>query len=224
MTQPASVIPLAPPPIVLLVEDDPDTREMYHTALEVGGYWVVNAPDAGDALDSALDVRPDVIVTDIGLPGPQDGIGLARRLRDNTRTAAIPLLAVTGRDPRSLGDSRSLFDLVLLKPVLPDALIARIGETLAHASQLRERSASARARVSELIERSEQVLAKSQRIVQARAVSARVCACPRCGEGLIWAERRKILGVTFDYYQPCAKGCGLFCYNHSDRTIVSLTD
>ena len=107
------------PPIVLLVEDDADTRDMYHTALECGGCWVVDAPNGIDALADAVELQPDVILTDVGLPGIRDGLGLARTLRQNPKTADIPVLAVTGRDPRTFGDDAWLFDEDL--PELPES-------------------------------------------------------------------------------------------------------
>jgi DNA-binding response OmpR family regulator len=224
MTQlyPPSASPL--PPIVLLVEDDLDTCEMYHAALEFDGYWVVDAADCGNALANALEIQPDVIVTDLGLPGGHDGIALARGLRQNAKTADIPVLAVTGRDPRALGDDRGLFDEVLLKPVLPDALIGRIRETLAQSHELKQRSEQARARVGELVQASERILEKSHQTFARRATPVFAQPCPKCGDMLEWTERRKLHGVTFDYFRPCSRGCGLFCYNTSDRTMVTLTE
>lgn len=221
--QPMLSVPVPTPPIILLVEDDADTRDMYHTALEFSGYWVVDAPVARDAMASVLDIQPDLIVTDLGLPGGRDGIGLARELKDNPRTSDIPVLAVTGRDPRMLGDASQLFSAVLLKPVLPDALVDRIRTALLAARELRDRSAAARAHVGELLDTSERVLAKSQAVFAARA-KALGRACPKCQTLLTWSERRKMFGVTFDYYLPCEHGCGLFCYNHSEQAVVILNE
>ena len=213
-----------PPPVVLLVEDDLDTRDMYHMALEFGGYVVIDAEDGTRALTSAIEIQPDVIVTDIGLRGGPDGVGLARGLRQNPKTADIPLLAVTGRDPRALGDDSGLFDEVLLKPVLPEVLIGHIQSTLAQSRELQRRSAEARERVATLIEDSQRILEKSQKTYAARATSVFARRCPRCDAQLAWTERRKLHGVTFDYFNPCANGCGLYCYNHGDRTMVALTE
>lgn len=197
---------------------------MYHTALEYGGYWVVDAPDGVRAFESAAEIQPDLIVTDLGLPGTRDGVGLARGLRQNPKTAGIPMLAVTGRDPGTLGDDAGLFAAVLLKPVAPDVLISRIRQTLRFSRELHKRSAQVRERVSQLLAASERMLERSHRSFSMRAVTAFAQPCPRCGETLAWAERRKMYGVTFDYFRRCANGCGLFCYNHSDKTMVTLTD
>lgn len=128
----ATATPLPPPapPIILIVEDDADTREMYHTSLEFEGFWVIDASMGNDAVDRAAEIKPDIIVTDLGLVGPMDGLSLAQHLRSDTRTARIPLLGVTGRDPQTLGEKSALFEDVLFKPVLPDRLAEKIKETL----------------------------------------------------------------------------------------------
>jgi DNA-binding response OmpR family regulator len=222
LQHPQPVLPPPPPPIILLVEDDLDTRDMYHLALEGDGFWVVDAPNAASALDSAGDVHPDLIVTDLGLPGDQDGVAFVEKLRENVRTADIPVIAVTGRDPERLGESARLFSEILLKPVLPDFLIGRVRLSLAQARELKVRSARARDRVQVLRERSDRALANSRRIFSLRAEQVYSRACPTCGDMLAWAERRQLFGVTFDYYRPCPSGCGLFCYNHAERSLVPL--
>jgi len=222
MTQ-QSISSVPAPPIVLLVEDDLDSREMYHLALESDGYWIVDASDVENAVAMTQDVQPDVIVTDLGLPGERDGVSFARDLHANPRTAAIPVLALTGRDPETLGGSAGLFTDVLVKPVLPDMLIGRIRQVLAEARALRARSARARERVAELRERSGRVIARSQRLLAEGPPLQLISTCPQCGTVLAWVERRKLHGVTFDYFRPCTNGCGIYCYNHSARVMQSLT-
>jgi DNA-binding response OmpR family regulator len=57
------------PPIVLVVEDDRDTRDMYEALLSAGGFWVMKAGDAVEAFAYAKDFHPDGVLTDLGLPG-----------------------------------------------------------------------------------------------------------------------------------------------------------
>jgi CheY-like chemotaxis protein len=210
------------PPIVLIVEDDVDTREMYHAALEFDGFWVVGAPLASEAIVQAAEIKPDIIVTDLSLTGSMDGLSLAERLRSDARTAAIPLVAVTGRDPHSLGEHSALFEEVLLKPVLPDVLSQKIQETLEASAVLRRRSAAATAKVPHLLARSQQLLVRSQRVGDRARRQSAPPRCPKCGAALAWTERRKLRGVSFDYYRPCENGCGIFCYNVSERRFVPL--
>lgn len=114
-------------PVVLMVDDDIDTRDMYAWSLEARGFDVVRAGTASSGADLALRHRPDVIVTDFTLPG-EDGFVLASRVRGSTALAHTPMILVSGRS--FVGDSgeraMQLFDRVLLKPVLPDQLIADI--------------------------------------------------------------------------------------------------
>lgn len=112
-------------PIVLMVDDDIDTREMYAWSLEVRGFEVVCAGTAASGAKLALERRPDVIITDFTLPG-EDGFVLAERVRATEAIASTPMILVSGR--AFVGDSgdraMQLFERVLLKPVLPEQLIA----------------------------------------------------------------------------------------------------
>src|SRR4051812_19393847 len=90
-------------PLVLLVEDDPETRQFYTVALERDGFQVDQAHNGHQALEKALHETPDLVVTDIAVPG-LDGIELCRRLRSDDRTSKVPVLAVTGYDDRHYPD------------------------------------------------------------------------------------------------------------------------
>ena len=82
-------------PIVLLVEDDRDGRRMYADWLTQAGFRVEQAHNGLQALERALDARPHVVVTDLNIPGI-DGFELTRRLRQDSRTRDVPVIAVTG--------------------------------------------------------------------------------------------------------------------------------
>ncbi len=79
---------------VLLVDDEPDTRQMYKDLLESEGYEVSLASSGEEALQRINGYRPDVIVMDIMLPG-QDGIQIARELSRRKETAEIPIVMIT---------------------------------------------------------------------------------------------------------------------------------
>jgi CheY-like chemotaxis protein len=120
-------------PLVLLVEDDQSGREMYAMALEMGNFRVAQAHNGLQALEKARELRPDVIVTDLALPGI-DGLELCRRLRQDERTSRIPIIGVTGytwyvKEPDRA--TRAGCDRVLIKPCPPDALQAEIIRVLA---------------------------------------------------------------------------------------------
>ena len=115
-------------PIVLLVEDDLDGRRMYADWLSDAGFRVDQAHNGFQALERAFDSRPDVVVTDLNIPGI-DGFELTRRLKQDARTRDVPVLAVTGyaafaSDPERA--RRAGCDTVLSKPCSPEDLEAAI--------------------------------------------------------------------------------------------------
>jgi CheY-like chemotaxis protein len=123
---------IRPQPLALIVENHEDTREMYAEALVFGGLRVVESTNATDALEQARRLGPDVIATDIGLPGTMDGCELTRALKNDARTTNIPVIAVTAW---AMGDHAARArqagcDSVLLKPVLPKELLAEIQRLL----------------------------------------------------------------------------------------------
>jgi CheY-like chemotaxis protein len=108
------------PPLVLLVEDDRDTREMYCEFLSQSGLRVTEAPSGRRALESAREQRPDVVVTDIAMPG-MDGLELSRRLRSSAPTRDVPIIAVSGNASERAREAGA--DIVLEKPCTPDYLL-----------------------------------------------------------------------------------------------------
>lgn len=119
------------PPLVLLVDDDHDTREMYSTYLSHSGMRVSEAPSGARALERAHEQRPDVIVTDISMPG-MDGLELSRQLRTEGATRDVPIIAVSGNaQDRARDADRAGCDLVLEKPCTPDTLLHAIEHILA---------------------------------------------------------------------------------------------
>ena len=117
-------------PIVLLVDDYPDAREMYAEYLEFSGYEIVQAGNGVEAIERAIDSHPDVILMDLSLP-VMDGWEATRRLKADDRTKHIPVLAVTGHPFPREGMLRAGFDDQMLKPVSPAVLYA----TLSHLMQ-----------------------------------------------------------------------------------------
>jgi CheY-like chemotaxis protein len=118
-------------PLVLLVEDDPLAREGYAEFLESGGFRVAQCSTAEDAYSQTLELVPDVVVTDIALPG-RDGFSLATDLRVQTKTRRIPVVAMTAywaADVHERAD-RAGMDAILMKPCQPDHLIAELHRVL----------------------------------------------------------------------------------------------
>ena len=114
-------------PLVLVVDDDADTREMYGWCLEGYGFRVQLADSVAAALAHMAAEMPDLVITDYTLPGG-DGFGLAERLRSSPATAHVAMVLVSGRTFQGEEHARAsqLFDRVLVKPVLPDDLAAEV--------------------------------------------------------------------------------------------------
>jgi DNA-binding response OmpR family regulator/DNA-binding CsgD family transcriptional regulator len=80
---------------VLIVDDVPDNLSLLHDALDESGYTVLVATDGESALQRAAQALPDIVLLDAVMPG-MDGFEVARRLKANPDTAAIPIIFMTG--------------------------------------------------------------------------------------------------------------------------------
>jgi DNA-binding response OmpR family regulator len=150
------------PPIVLVVEDDRETRDIYEELLSAGGFWVLKVGDAVEAFEYAKDFHPDAVLTDLGLPGDSSGADLIRDLRADPAFEFTPIIAITGRQPRDLPSLRGLsISAVLLKPVSPGTLLDRLNASLRQSSVLRARSAALLQRIPALLERSRKLARRS---------------------------------------------------------------
>jgi CheY-like chemotaxis protein len=112
---------------ILVVDDDPDGRELAGEALGQAGARVVTAASALEAIATAETEAPDVIVAEIGMP-LVNGYELAQRLRRDPRTAAIPLVALTaygGAEAREAA-LQAGFQACMMKPYDPAALASLV--------------------------------------------------------------------------------------------------
>jgi CheY-like chemotaxis protein len=120
-------------PNVLLVEDDREGRRLYAQWLRDAGFQVAEAHNGLQALERALDSRPDVVVTDLNIPGI-DGFELTRRLKHDPRVSHVPILAVTGYEAFASDPARARragCDAVLPKPCSQEDFEAAIRALLA---------------------------------------------------------------------------------------------
>jgi CheY-like chemotaxis protein len=110
-------------PLVLIVDDNADTRDLYALGLNFAGFRTLLAADGTAGFSRARNARPDVVVTELSLPGI-DGWELVRRLRAHPQTCSIPVVIVTGwTTPTILDRAQDLGTVqVLIKPCLPEAL------------------------------------------------------------------------------------------------------
>lgn len=118
-------------PLVLIVDDAAQTRELYAEYLTFRGLGVVGAPDAETGLVLAQTLRPDVIVMDLAMPR-LNGIVATQRLKHDPRTRRIPVIVLTGYAFRAIeqGVLEAGAAVFLTKPCLPEDLELRIRELL----------------------------------------------------------------------------------------------
>jgi CheY-like chemotaxis protein len=119
-------------PLVLIVEDQADLRQLYAQQLAISGFDVIEAGNGEDAITRTTDRGPDVVLMDLSLP-IVDGWEATRRLKSDERTAHIPVVALTAHD--GSGElqraTRAGCDWFVPKPCPPDALIVEVRRVLA---------------------------------------------------------------------------------------------
>jgi CheY-like chemotaxis protein len=121
----------APAPLLLVVDDFPDTLEAYADYLTFRGYRLLTARDGFDALEQAFARLPDLILMDLSLPD-MDGWEATRRLKADGRTRHIPVVALTGHalDGASESALAAGCDSFLTKPCLPQDVAAEVRRLL----------------------------------------------------------------------------------------------
>jgi two-component system cell cycle response regulator DivK len=138
-------------PVVLLVEDYEDAREMYRDYLEFSGFRVETAKDGAEALVKARTVDPDVVLMDLSLP-VMDGWEATRRLKADPATAHLTVVALSAHALAAEGERarEAGCDGFIAKPCIPADLVARLSVyvDLADASKSSNRSSAERRRPS----------------------------------------------------------------------------
>lgn len=125
--------------VVLIVDDVPDNLAVLHDALDESGYTVLVATSGEAALQRAATARPDIVLLDAVMPG-MDGFEVARRLKADEATAAIPVIFMTGLTETEHVISAFGAGVVdyVTKPVRTRELIARIESHLRNARAQRQ--------------------------------------------------------------------------------------
>jgi DNA-binding response OmpR family regulator len=209
------------PPIVLLLESDRETLELYSASFRKAGVWVAGLDAADAALDAVKELRPDAIVTAESTMGAESAM-VVTALKEDTDTSHIPLIVLkddAAGDGASAAPIRA--DLVLTKPVMPAALLDRIQELIVRSHELRARSTAAES-AHEAAANPRGLVEKSRGI--SAALDASVRRCPSCHRPLEWIADHSG-AFTYDYYRWCRTGCGLYCYDRSpdaERNWIKL--
>ena len=134
--------------VVLLIDDAPDTVRMIAEALDDAGYTVLVATDGATALKRVERVIPDAVLLDACMPG-MDGFETCRRLKQAPGMRTVPVIFMTGlAETERLVEGLSAGGIdYLVKPVVPDELVARLQ---AHLRVAREMNAAMRNRAEEV--------------------------------------------------------------------------
>ena len=120
-----------PAPRILVVEDDDGVRDLLADLLRGEGFEVSTATTTDEARRAASVVLPDLLITDVVLPGG-DGPGLTRDLRARPGGAVLPIIAMTGafEDDRLAVVYAAGADVCLAKPFQPNQLLGEVRRLL----------------------------------------------------------------------------------------------
>ena len=121
-------------PLILVVDDYQDAREMYAEYLQFSGFRVAEARNGNEAVEKAFALKPDLILMDLSLPG-MDGWEATRKLKSDDATKHIPVVALTGHAlaGASEGAKKAGCDSFVTKPCLPDDLVVEVRRMLSTA-------------------------------------------------------------------------------------------
>jgi CheY-like chemotaxis protein len=131
ITAPAASSPLPLDLMVLIADDDPAMAELWRAILtrSAPSLCAVTAEDGAEAVRIARQMRPDVVLMDLAMPGT-DGFAATQALKRDPATSGIPVIAVTG----SVFASQRVLDVgcagYLTKPVAPAVLVSEIARVL----------------------------------------------------------------------------------------------
>jgi CheY-like chemotaxis protein len=116
---------------VLVVEDDPESRDLFRTILQSRGATVLEAEEVLTAQEWVRSLKVDLIVTDLALPG-RDGASLLKWLREQpgARGGTLPAIAVTAYDKRYPPTEVTGWAAYFRKPLDPDELVQTIAAIL----------------------------------------------------------------------------------------------
>jgi CheY-like chemotaxis protein len=112
---------------ILVIEDNRMNLELMTYLLNAFGHETAVARDGEEGIETAMRIRPDLILCDLALPG-LDGFGVANRLKGDAGFPRIPLIAVTAS--AMVGDREKVlargFDGYIAKPITPETFVADV--------------------------------------------------------------------------------------------------
>ena len=182
---------------ILVVDDQRSNVELMAGVLKARGYEVLTAADGEAALEQVREASPDIVVSDILMPG-LDGYELCRRLRASPATALLPVVLVTSLDPQGerIRGIEAGADDFITKPVNWDELFARVRSLLrvkALQDELKGWNQKLEARVKKQVKQLER-LSRLKRFFSPSVADAIAAG----SEGLLEPHRREITAVFLD--------------------------
>lgn len=209
---------------ILIVEDDPSTRELMALLLQDAGHQVSEADDGAAGLQLALATRPDLLVCDLRLPS-LDGYSVARALKLDADCARIPLLAVSAlvQDGDRERVRQAGFDGYLCKPIEPASFVAEVEAFLPAAATAAEASAPA---LPTLLVVDDDAFMREVLVDALEGEPWRILSAGSAEEALALLARHPVQVVLSDQSMPGMQGTELMArvsrdYPHTVRLILS---
>jgi two-component system phosphate regulon response regulator PhoB len=137
---------------VLVVDDEKDILELICYNLEKEGYNTHCVATGEDALKSAAELQPDIIVLDLMLPG-LDGLEVCKKLKQEEKTRHVPIIMLTAKteDSDIVSGLELGADDYLTKPFSPRVLIARLRAVLRRGSELTDEIKEQKLRIGDIL-------------------------------------------------------------------------
>lgn len=116
---------------ILVCDDEANIRNIMDFSLEAEGFLVVSAVDGEEALLKAMNEEPDLVLLDVMMPG-SDGLTVCRQLKENPKTAHIPVMMLTARNGKGDRDAglQAGADDYITKPFSPQRLVEKVQDLL----------------------------------------------------------------------------------------------
>lgn len=213
------------PARILIVEDDPTTRELMAMLLQEAGHEISDADDGAAGLQLALATRPDLMICDLRLPS-LDGWSVARALKADAGCAHIPLLAVSAlaRDGDRERVRQAGFDGYLCKPIEPASFVAEVEAFLPAAGAATSETAAPP--MPTLLVVDDDAFMREVLVDALESEPWRILSAGSAEEALALLARQPIQVVLSDQSMPGMQGTELMArvsrdYPHTVRLILS---
>jgi PAS domain S-box-containing protein len=202
-------------PTILVVEDNPITRKMLRFALEIEGYYVVDAANGRTALEASAARRPDLLILDYMLPDT-DGFLLLAEVRLRTATPKLPAIVITGMVSRleelRAGSGASVH--LLAKPVEPSQLLEVVRAQLS--------ATEGRATGGRVLVVDDELMNRKLASFRLRQAGYEVDTAAGGPEGLELARRRPPDAILADVLMPSMDGFAFCREVRRDPTLAGI--